>query len=44
MEQTMNYPVVIHKERKSDYGVSVPDLPGGVSTGAGELKLQVFGP
>lgn len=34
MEQTMNYPVVIHKERKSDYGVSVPDLPGCVSAGA----------
>lgn len=30
----MNYPVVIHKERKSDYGVSVPDLPGCVSAGA----------
>lgn len=30
----MNYPVVIHKDRKSDYGVSVPDLPGCVSAGA----------
>ncbi|MGQ0627795.1 MAG: type II toxin-antitoxin system HicB family antitoxin [Phycisphaerales bacterium] len=29
----MNYPVVIHKDRKSDYGVSVPDLPGCVSAG-----------
>ncbi len=30
----MNYPVVIHKDQKSDYGVSVPDLPGCVSAGA----------
>lgn len=30
----MNYPVVIHKDRKSDYGVTVPDLPGCVSAGA----------
>ncbi len=30
----MKYPVVIHKDRKSDYGVSVPDLPGCVSAGA----------
>lgn len=30
----MNYPVVIHKDRKSDYGVSVPDLPGCISAGA----------
>lgn len=29
----MNYPVVIHKDRRSDYGVSVPDLPGCVSAG-----------
>jgi len=29
----MNYPVVIHKDKKSDYGVSVPDLPGCVSAG-----------
>jgi predicted RNase H-like HicB family nuclease len=34
MEQAMNYPVVIHKDRKSDYGVSVPDLPGCISAGA----------
>ncbi|RLS63178.1 MAG: type II toxin-antitoxin system HicB family antitoxin [Planctomycetota bacterium] len=30
----MNYPVVIHKDRKSDYGVCVPDLPGCVSAGS----------
>lgn len=30
----MNYPVVIHKDPKSDYGVSVPDLPGCISAGA----------
>lgn len=30
----MNYPVVIHKDRKSDYGVTVPDLPGCISAGS----------
>jgi predicted RNase H-like HicB family nuclease len=30
----MHYPVVIHKDKHSDYGVSVPDLPGCVSAGA----------
>jgi predicted RNase H-like HicB family nuclease len=34
MEQAVNYPVVIHKDKKSDYGVSVPDLPGCVSGGS----------
>jgi predicted RNase H-like HicB family nuclease len=29
----MRYPVVIHKEKGSDYGVSVPDLPGCHSAG-----------
>ena len=29
----MNYPVVIHKEKRSDYGVTVPDLPGCFSAG-----------
>ena len=29
----MNYPIVIHKDRKSDYGVTVPDLPGCFSAG-----------
>lgn len=29
----MNYPVVIHKDRGSDYGVTVPDLPGCFSAG-----------
>ena len=29
----MTYPVVIHKEKGSDYGVSVPDLPGCFSAG-----------
>jgi predicted RNase H-like HicB family nuclease len=33
-EMTMRYPVVIHKDRKSDYGVTVPDLPGCFSAGA----------
>lgn len=29
----MMYPVVIHKEKGSDYGVSFPDLPGCFSAG-----------
>ena len=29
----MNYPVVIHKDTASDYGVTVPDLPGCFSAG-----------
>jgi predicted RNase H-like HicB family nuclease len=30
----MNYPIWIHKDRKSLYGVSVPDLPGCFSSGS----------
>lgn len=29
----MRYPVVVHKERGSDHGVAVPDLPGCFSAG-----------
>ncbi|MEX0678787.1 MAG: type II toxin-antitoxin system HicB family antitoxin [Pirellulales bacterium] len=29
----MNFPVVIHKDKRSDYGVTVPDLPGCFSAG-----------
>lgn len=29
-----NYPVVLHKDADSDYGVIVPDLPGCISAGA----------
>lgn len=29
----MNYPVVIHKDKESDYGITVPDLPGCFSAG-----------
>ena len=29
----MNFPVVIHKAKDSDYGVTVPDLPGCFSAG-----------
>ena len=29
----MNYPIVIHKDPESDYGVTVPDLPGCFSAG-----------
>ncbi len=30
----MNYPIVIHKDKDSDYGVMVPDLPGCFSAGS----------
>ena len=30
----MNYPIVIHKDSDSDFGVIVPDLPGCFSAGA----------
>jgi predicted RNase H-like HicB family nuclease len=33
VEGEMNYPVVIHKDEGSDYGVTVPDLPGCFSGG-----------
>jgi len=29
----MNFPVVLHKDEGSDYGVTVPDLPGCFSAG-----------
>ena len=29
----MRYPVVIHKDKSSDYGVTMPDLPGCFSAG-----------
>jgi len=29
----MRYPVIIHKDKGSDYGVTVPDLPGCFSAG-----------
>jgi predicted RNase H-like HicB family nuclease len=29
-----NYPIVIHKDRDSDYGVTVPDLPGCYTAGS----------
>ena len=30
----MNYPIVLHKDKDSDYGVTVPDLPGCFSAGS----------
>jgi len=30
----MRYPVVLHKDADSDYGVTIPDLPGCFSAGA----------
>ena len=34
--ETMNmkYPVVVHKDENSDYGVIVPDIPGCISAGS----------
>lgn len=29
----MNFPIVVHKDKKSDFGVTVPDLPGCFSAG-----------
>lgn len=29
----MRYPIVIHKDKESDYGVTVPDVPGCFSAG-----------
>jgi predicted RNase H-like HicB family nuclease len=29
----MNFPIVIHKDKDSDYGVTVPDLPGCFTAG-----------
>ncbi len=29
----MHYPIVVHKDEDSDYGVIVPDLPGCFSAG-----------
>ncbi len=37
----MKFPVVIHKDRDSDYGVTVPDLPGCFS--AGDTPEEAFG-
>jgi predicted RNase H-like HicB family nuclease len=31
--ETMKYPVVIHKDENSDYGIAFPDLPGCFSAG-----------
>ena len=33
MGEIMKYPVVIHKDENSDYGVTFPDLPGCFSAG-----------
>jgi len=30
----MNFPIVLHKDPGSDYGVTVPDLPGCFSAGS----------
>jgi predicted RNase H-like HicB family nuclease len=33
-KETMRFPIIIHKDAGSDYGVTVPDLPGCFSAGA----------
>jgi len=33
----MRYPIVIHKDRKSGYGITVPGLPGCFSAGVTTL-------
>ncbi len=33
MKNSMNYIALIHKDEKSDYGVSFPDFPGCISAG-----------
>ena len=30
----MKYPVIIHKDKDSDYGVSIPDIPGCFAAGS----------
>ncbi|MCF6270740.1 MAG: type II toxin-antitoxin system HicB family antitoxin [Melioribacteraceae bacterium] len=30
----MKFPIIIHKDPESDYGVTVPDLPGCYSAGS----------
>ncbi len=30
----MKYPIVLHKEKNSDYGVTIPDIPGCYSAGS----------
>ena len=30
----MHYPIVIHKDNNSDYGITVPDIPGCYSSGS----------
>ncbi len=39
----MRYPVLVHKDPESDYGVTVPDLPGCFSAGEtlNEAREQV---
>jgi predicted RNase H-like HicB family nuclease len=39
-----NYPAIVHKERRSDFGVSFPDFPGCVTAGATpEEALELAG-
>jgi len=30
----MQYPIFIHKDKNSDYGVTIPDIPGCFSAGS----------
>lgn len=39
----MRYPIIIHKDPESDFGITVPDLPGCFSAGSTmEEALQNF--
>lgn len=37
----MRFPVVIHKDTDSDYGVTIPDLPGCFSAGTTLKSIQI---
>lgn len=38
----MNYLVIVHKDADSDYGVTVPDLPGCFSAGSSPDEAQAM--
>lgn len=38
----MRYPVVVHKDPESDYGVTVPDLPGCFSADRSIATVQEY--
>ena len=42
LENKVKFPVVIHKDPESDYGVTVPDLPGSYSAGSSVEEAEVW--